>query len=79
MGTHAMETQAMDEHGLKAPVDFTDASQALGASPAVWHGKIVRGGMGTGMPYWGPIFSEAQLWALVDYLWTFQLDMEYEK
>jgi len=25
----------------------------LGASPALLHGKIVRGGMGTGMPYWG--------------------------
>jgi mono/diheme cytochrome c family protein len=27
------------------------------------HGKIVRGGMGTGMPYWGPIFTEEQLWS----------------
>lgn len=23
-------------------------------------GKILRGGMGTGMPYWGPIFTEEQ-------------------
>jgi cytochrome c oxidase subunit 2 len=84
VGAHAMETQAtgtatMGEHGLKAPADFTDAAQALGASPAVWQGKIVRGGMGTGMPYWGPIFTEAQFWALVDYLWTFQFELEYEK
>jgi mono/diheme cytochrome c family protein/plastocyanin len=77
--TTDQHAQSMSEHGLQAPADFTDAAQALGASPAVWHGKIVRGGMGTGMPYWGPIFTEAQLWALVDYLWTFQFEMEHGK
>ncbi len=61
----------------KAPVAFTDAASMLGASPALLQGKIIRGGMGTGMPYWGPIFTEAQTWALVDYLWTFQFEMEY--
>jgi mono/diheme cytochrome c family protein len=79
MGAQATETATMGERGLKAPADFTDATQALGASPAIWQGKIVRGGMGTGMPYWGPIFTEAQVWALVDYLWTFQFDMEEGK
>lgn len=58
------------------PGDFTDASTMLGASPALLQGKIIRGGMGTGMPYWGPIFTEAQTWALVDYLWTFQYESE---
>src|SRR3990170_492344 len=59
---------------LKPPADFTDATQMLGASSALLQGKILRGGMGTGMPSWGPIFSERQIWALVDYLWTFQFD-----
>jgi mono/diheme cytochrome c family protein len=54
------------------PADFTEARSMLGASPALLQGKILRGGMGTGMPYWGPIFTEEQTWALVDYLWTFQ-------
>lgn len=58
------------------PVDFTDSSQMLSASPAHLQGKILRGGMGTGMPYWGPIFTEDQTWALVAYLWTFQFEME---
>lgn len=58
------------------PADFTDPSQMLAASPAHLQGKIIRGGMGTGMPYWGPIFTEDQTWALVAYLWTFQFDME---
>jgi mono/diheme cytochrome c family protein/plastocyanin len=53
------------------PVDFTDPSHLLAASPAHLQGKIIRGGMGTGMPYWGPIFTEEQTWALVAYLWTF--------
>lgn len=59
-------------HAISGPADFTDAASMLGASPALLQGKIVRGGMGTGMPYWGPIFTGEQLWALVDYLWTFQ-------
>ena len=46
----------------------------LGANSAILQGKIVRGGMGTGMPYWGPIFTEAQTWVLIGYLWTFQFE-----
>jgi mono/diheme cytochrome c family protein/plastocyanin len=61
-------------HTLKAPADFTDARSMLGASPALLQGKILRGGMGSGMPYWGPIFSEDQMWAIVDYLYAFQFD-----
>lgn len=60
--------------GPAGPADFTDAARMLGASPALLHGKISRGGMGTGMPYWGPILTEAQIWALTDYLWTFQFE-----
>jgi len=62
-------------HAQVSPANFTDTAQMLGASPALLQGKIVRGGMGTGMPYWGPIFTEAQTWALVDYLWTFSMEV----
>ncbi|MBL8056959.1 MAG: c-type cytochrome [Anaerolineales bacterium] len=55
----------------EAPTDFTDLGRMLATSPAILQGKLLRGGMGTGMPYWGPIFTEAQTWALTDYLWTF--------
>jgi mono/diheme cytochrome c family protein/plastocyanin len=58
------------------PANFTDPNAMLSASPAHLQGKIVRGGMGTSMPYWGPIFTEKQTWALVAYLWTFQFEME---
>ncbi|MFQ5433266.1 MAG: c-type cytochrome [Anaerolineae bacterium] len=52
--------------------NFTDPTNMLGASSALLHGKIIRGGMGTGMPNWGTIFTEEETWALIDYLWTFQ-------
>jgi mono/diheme cytochrome c family protein/plastocyanin len=59
-------------HRTVQPADFTSMEDMLGASPALLQGKILRGGMGTGMPYWGPILTEPQTWALVDYLFTFQ-------
>jgi plastocyanin len=69
----AASSATSDAHDRpQGPADFTDPSAMLGASSALLQGKILRGGMGTGMPYWGPILTEAQLWALTDYLWTFQ-------
>lgn len=70
----AMPGPAVVDSDLKAPADFNDSSTMLGASPALLQGKIMRGGMGTGMPYWGPIFSEDQVWAIIGYLYTFQFD-----
>lgn len=70
-----IEAHSSNDHGdghSVGPTDFTDAKHLLGASPAILHGKIVRGGMGTNMPYWGPIFADQQIWNLVSYLWTFQ-------
>ena len=61
---------------LSPPSDFTDARQMLGASTAILQGKIIRGGMGTGMPYWGTIFTDEEIEALVDYLWTFQFPVD---
>ncbi len=58
------------------PANFTDLTGMLGASPAVLQRKILRGGMGTGMPYWGPIFTEEQTWALVAAIRSFQFDLE---
>ena len=61
-------------HETVAPINFTEARNILGASDAILEGKIIRGGMGTGMPYWGPIFTPQQIQSLVDYVWTFQFD-----
>lgn len=67
---------AMMESMLYTPADFTDLKRMLGASPAVLQGKILRGGMGTGMPMWGSIFTEEQIWDLVAYLYSFQFKYE---
>jgi len=84
-GVFANELEQPDtgEHaGMQAgemttrPADFTDPAHILSASPSHLQGKILRGGMGTGMPYWGPIFTEKQTWALVAHLYTFQFDLE---
>ena len=64
--------------GTQFPANQADAGSLLGASPALLEGKILRGGMGTGMPYWGPIFTPEQIEALVNYLYSLHFDMEVE-
>jgi cytochrome c oxidase subunit 2 len=78
-GMAAQAASGMEGHGLQRPADFTDPASLLGASPAVLYGKIARGGMGTGMPYWGPIFTEEQTWELVAAVYAFQFDLEVER
>ncbi|MFB0537691.1 MAG: c-type cytochrome, partial [Anaerolineae bacterium] len=56
------------------PTDFTNAMTMAGGSSEIYYAKTQRGGMGTGMPYWGTIFSEEETWGVVDYLWTFLFD-----
>lgn len=74
-GTGGDSSGQMQGQFIEAPTDFTDPA-LLGASYALLEGKIVRGGMGTGMPAWGAIFSDEELQALLDYLWTFQFPRE---
>jgi mono/diheme cytochrome c family protein len=57
--------------GLVHPPDFSKSNKLLGASPALLEGKIIRGGNGTGMPYWGPIFTFEQINNLVSFIYTF--------
>ena len=56
----------------KTPANFSDPANMPGASPALLQGKMLRGGMGTGMPSWGPILTEQQTWDIISYLYTFQ-------
>lgn len=74
-GESSMQTMegAMDMM-MQSPVDFTDPARMLGASPALLQGKILRGGMGTGMPMWGSIFTEEQIWDLIAYIYSFQFE-----
>ncbi|HSM71936.1 MAG TPA: c-type cytochrome [Anaerolineales bacterium] len=61
---------------MQTPPDFTDPKRMLGTSPALLQGKVLRGGMGTGMPMWGVIFTEEQIWDLIAYIYSFQFDYQ---
>jgi len=77
-GEASMPTMSGSENMMmQTPVDFTNPARMLGASPALLQGKILRGGMGTGMPMWGSIFTEDQIWDVIAYLYSFQF--EYPK
>ena len=74
-GDMSVQTMAgAQEMAMQQPADFTDPRQMLGASPALLEGKILRGGMGTGMPMWGSVFTEEQMRDMVAYLYSFQFD-----
>jgi mono/diheme cytochrome c family protein/plastocyanin len=60
----------------QGPADFTDPVRMLGASPALLQGKILRGGMGTGMPMWGSIFTDQQAWDVVAFLYSLQFNYQ---
>jgi plastocyanin len=53
---------------------LNDPATMLGGSSEIYYAKLRRGGMGTGMPGFGAIFTPDETWALVSYLWTFVLD-----
>ena len=61
----------MDPAMPKGPADFTDAGTMLAASDALLQGKLLRGGMGTGMPEFGSLYTDEELWAMIAYLRTF--------
>jgi len=76
-GEASMQTMSGAENMMmQTPVDFTNPTQMLGASPALLQGKILRGGMGTGMPMWGSIFTEEQIWDLIAYIYSFQFEYQ---
>ncbi len=63
------------KHQPKAPANFTDPRRMLAGTSALYLATIRRGGMGSGMPYWGGIFTEEELRALVDAVWSFSLNL----
>jgi plastocyanin/mono/diheme cytochrome c family protein len=56
------------------PTALADPSIMLGGSSDIYYAKLRRGGMGSGMPGFGPVFTSDETWALVSYLWTFVFD-----
>jgi mono/diheme cytochrome c family protein/plastocyanin len=74
-GADALATLGIGRHGGMAsstrPAQFSRARSMLGGASELYYAKVRRGGMGTGMPSWGGIFTPEETWALVDHLWTF--------
>jgi mono/diheme cytochrome c family protein/plastocyanin len=73
-GTTSQAMSSAQDMVMQTPATFADPQRMLGASPALLQGKILRGGMGTGMPMWGSIYTEEQIWNIISYLYTFQFD-----
>jgi mono/diheme cytochrome c family protein/plastocyanin len=71
-GEASMQAMAGSVTSIRRPANFSDPARLLTASPALLQGKILRGGMGTGMPSWGPIFTEEETWDLVAHLYSLQ-------
>lgn len=69
-----IEGAAGEDQMRESPADFTDASALAGATPWLLYAKIARGGMGSGMPYWGTVYTSGDLWSVVEYLWLFLFD-----
>jgi len=65
---------AMDSSMRRGPADFTDAAQMLGASDLLLQGKILRGGMGTGMPEWRTLYTDEEMWDAISFLRSFVFD-----
>ncbi|MEW5957399.1 MAG: c-type cytochrome [Chloroflexota bacterium] len=74
-GADALAAQGMghssEMHTANGPTAFTNSNTTLGGSGDIYYAKIRRGGMGSGMPAFGPLFTPDETWQLVDYLWTF--------
>jgi mono/diheme cytochrome c family protein/plastocyanin len=68
--------QHSDMHTAGKPAVFAEPGSMLGGTSEIYYAKLRRGGMGTGMPAFGPIFTPAETWLLVDYLWTFVFQPE---
>ena len=66
--------RAMDAMAKRGPADFTDASRMLAASDVLLQGKILRGGMGTGMPEWRTLYTDQEMWDVISFLRSFVFD-----
>jgi mono/diheme cytochrome c family protein len=55
--------------GPQPPASFADPERMFDRRFDVLYAKIRRGGMGTGMPNFGTVFTPDETWSLVDHLW----------
>jgi mono/diheme cytochrome c family protein len=63
--------QTMMADMKRGPADFTDLRRLTGLSDAQLQGKLLRGGMGTGMPEFGSLYSDDDEWAVIAFVRSF--------
>ena len=52
----------------RGPADFTNLRRLMGLSDAHLQGKLLRGGMGTGMPEFGSLYTADDQWAVIAFV-----------
>jgi len=57
----------------RGPADFTNLRRMMGLSDAHLQGKLLRGGMGTGMPEFGSLYTDDEQWALIAFVRKFAM------
>ncbi len=67
-----------DGSGLPGAANFTDQEFMASKKPAEFFEKITQGVEGTAMPAWGSTFTEDEIWALVNFVWTFAYEYPEE-
>jgi mono/diheme cytochrome c family protein len=60
-----------DGSALEGAADFTDQEFMANEDPAEFFEKVTEGVEGTAMPAWGGQFTQDEIWALVNTVWTF--------
>jgi len=58
----------------RGPADFTNLQRMAGLSDAHLQGKLLRGGMGTGMPEFGSLYTADEQWAVIAFVRGFARD-----
>jgi len=66
--------QTMAPDMKRGPADFTNLHRMAGLSDAQLQGKLLRGGMGTGMPEFGSLYSLDDQWAIIAFVRGFEMD-----
>jgi len=66
--------QKMMPEAKRGPADFTNLRRLMGLSDAHLQGKLLRGGMGTGMPEFGSLYTADEQWAVIAFVRGFARD-----
>ena len=66
--------QAMMPGAKRGPADFTNLRRMAGLSDVHLQGKLLRGGMGTGMPEFGSLYTSDDEWAVIAFVREFARD-----